>query len=748
MGAIVTVWGVVVDVASFWQRKLRSWYTRKSPVELWLDLLRNAEAFEDWEEAALHLDNLLGLDLWHVELWRNNPASKYYDWRLIAERLDSLATAREDGNFQQLVNLLRSGLVRNLGNITSPKLYNRSFAGTKYLIEEYITQIAESVEDIRALPTTPSATHGTGPSLTTQMKLDCIHDTRQAFGRSTLVLQGGAIFGMCHLGVVKALFLRGLLPRIITGTATGALIAALVAIHTEDELPAVLDGNGIDLSAFSPRNGHENGELSTVQAFRSRWETLLRRIRRFSKEGYFLDVTVLEECVRANVGDLTFEEAYNRSKRVLNITVATEGQGGVPTLLNYLTAPNVLIWTAAVASNASSPSLYGHRKTTMLCKDAHGNIVPWAPANTIDFRHWTHTSYSDRDSPLRRIAELFNVNHFIVSQARPYLIPFVQSDMHGPSLVESRSKTTQISAFLVRMVGLEIRHRLSQLDTLSLLPAGIRRFLVDEQVPAASMMLVPEVTAGDFVRLLETPTRETLDYWILRGERSVWPAVAALRIRCAVENELDRSYQVLPCNTLSSPGSIVVSPTYSTSYAEQPCTASDIYIIITAAPVFLPPQLCLKYHHHHRHLTNKGQADNHETNSDASPFVTCSILLEGLDLSLSGIYNNDAAGVMSTNGCQHPTPPTSDISLSTVLESLQDETTAGTQAWTIVGSSASPAPSSVNDLTASNTLLLELQDASGLDDVGLCGIGAWADIASPACHHRQENANHFATVII
>jgi TAG lipase/lysophosphatidylethanolamine acyltransferase len=179
----------------------------------------------------------------------------------------------------------------------------------------------------------------------------------------------------------------------------------------------------------------------------------------------------------------------------------------------------------------------------VLCKDAHGNIVPWAPANAIDFRHWTHVSYSDRESPLLRIAELFNVNHVIVSQARPYLIPFLQSDMHGPSLLETRNKTMSITAFLVRMVGLEIRHRLRQLDTLQLLPAGIRRFLVDERIPGASMTLVPEVTAGDFVRLLETPTRETLDYWILRGERSVWPAVAALRIRCAVETELDRAYQ-------------------------------------------------------------------------------------------------------------------------------------------------------------------------------------------------------------
>ncbi|CRK38010.1 hypothetical protein BN1708_007616, partial [Verticillium longisporum] len=436
MGVVLTL---VFDVVRFWHRKLKEWYARKSPVELWLDLLRNAEAFEDWEEAALHLDNLLGLDL-----WRNNPTSKYYDYRLIHERLNSFLEANEDADVNHLVNLLRSGLVRNLGNISSPKLYNRAFAGTKYLIEEYITHVAEAVDDVTALPTTPPAVESLSRSgtannanssssssndkgrpqtativsaaaatLTNQTKLDFIHDTRQAFGRSTLVFQGGAIFGLCHLGVAKALFLRGLLPRIITGTATGALIAALVAIHTEEELPAVLRGDGIDLSAFSPKAAADDGSVAK-QSFASRWQTLLRRGRRFWKEGYFLDVKVLEDCVRANVGDLTFEEAYNRSKRVLNITVATAGQGGVPTLLNYLTAPNVLIWTAAVASNASSGSLYGHRETTVLCKDAQGHI---------------------------------------------------------------------------------------------------------------------------------TPTRETLDYWILRGERSVWPAVAALRVRCAVENELDRSYQ-------------------------------------------------------------------------------------------------------------------------------------------------------------------------------------------------------------
>lgn len=256
-----------------------------------------------------------------------------------------MALARQEGNQEALLDLVRAGLVRNLGNITAPKLYNRSFGGTKYLIEEYISQVALSVAEINAQAVQTDATLAKNngipqPSLSTQRKLNFLHDARQAFGRTTLILQGGAIFGLCHLGVVKALFLRGLLPRIITGTATGALIATLVAIHTEDELPQILNGEGINLSAFEAHAHH--GQQTGKQTVEYGWETLLRRVKRFWREGYFLDVKVLEQCVKDNVGDLTFEEAYNRSKRVLNITVATEGQGGVPTLLNYVTAPNVV----------------------------------------------------------------------------------------------------------------------------------------------------------------------------------------------------------------------------------------------------------------------------------------------------------------------------------------------------------------------------------------------------------------------
>ncbi|KAK0745976.1 putative patatin-like serine hydrolase [Schizothecium vesticola] len=553
---LVSVLGTVWYIVFFWFYKLRDWYRSRSEVDIWLDALRRAPTYERWENAALHLDDLIGLNF-----WRNTPTSNVYDYRLIAERTALIATARARGDINGLIDLLRSGLVRNLANITANKLYNRAFAGTKTAIENYITQVAEAIEDIASLPT--STTEATAmaaaragdlnyadvplPVMSTQMKLDFSHDTRQAFGRTSLVLQGGTIFGLCHLGVVKALFLRGLLPRIITGSETGALIAALVAIHTEEELPDILTGNGIDLSAFAGKAIEPPiDNPGFLGPFTGSWTAMVRRVRRFRREGYFLDMKVLEECVRANVGDLTFEEAYQRSKRILNIILPTTQAGDRPFLLNYITTPNVLVWTAAVASNGSHSTLYGSRGTGILCKDAHGHICPWESA--LPSSSLTTTTpppprrrpFSDRNSPLHRAAALFNVNHFIISQARPYLLPFLQSDMHGPSATTDGSATL---ALALRTLASELRHRIAQLDALGLLPARIRRFLVDERVPGPSVTLVPDVTARDFVRLLEVPTPRGLEHWIGKGERSVWPAVAALRVRCVVEMELERTYQ-------------------------------------------------------------------------------------------------------------------------------------------------------------------------------------------------------------
>ena len=53
-----------------------------------------------------------------------------------------------------------------------------------------------------------------------------------------------------------------------------------------------------------------------------------------------------------HIGPYTFQEAFDRTGRIINITVAPLNQYDPPRLLNYLTAPHVCVWSAVAASCA------------------------------------------------------------------------------------------------------------------------------------------------------------------------------------------------------------------------------------------------------------------------------------------------------------------------------------------------------------------------------------------------------------
>ena len=79
-----------------------------------------------------------------------------------------------------------------------------------------------------------------------------------------------------------------------------------------------------------------------------------------------MNIKVIDELLKDNIGDITFEEAYAKSKRILNITVHTSRKNEIPHLLNYLTAPNVVssAWCkkadiALYVNRHTSISLYG-----------------------------------------------------------------------------------------------------------------------------------------------------------------------------------------------------------------------------------------------------------------------------------------------------------------------------------------------------------------------------------------------------
>ena len=64
---------------------------------------------------------------------------------------------------------------------------------------------------------------------------------RAAYGRTALVLSGGAMLGCYHFGTIKALFEEGCLPNIISGTSAGSVVGAVVCTRSDEEIKRDLD---------------------------------------------------------------------------------------------------------------------------------------------------------------------------------------------------------------------------------------------------------------------------------------------------------------------------------------------------------------------------------------------------------------------------------------------------------------------------------------------------------------------------
>lgn len=75
----------------------------------------------------------------------------------------------------------------------------------------------------------------------TDAKLAFFNETRHSYGRTALLLSGGAYLGYYHMGVVKALFREGLMPRVISGASAGSIITAIIGSRTEQELSDLID---------------------------------------------------------------------------------------------------------------------------------------------------------------------------------------------------------------------------------------------------------------------------------------------------------------------------------------------------------------------------------------------------------------------------------------------------------------------------------------------------------------------------
>jgi len=344
-------------------------------------MLKLSQNYEEWAVIAERIDILQGR-----QPWKEQMDSLTFDSKLIVQRMNSFSRLALAGDIHGLAHELRAGMVRKLGGIGNPKLFQYCMVGTKRLIEQYTEEVALQLQFI--------CDTDFGDNFPLDKKFDFFYSARQSFGRSALLLSGGATMAMYHLGVIKALWENQLLPRVISGSSAGSIIAALACVRTDDELHQLFHFAGWNLSAFEKL---EEGS------------SLRRKLLRLFKKGVLLDIRVLQACVRENLGgDITFKEAFDRTNRILNITVTSTDKFEFPRLLNYITAPNVLIWSAACASSAL-PFLF--EPVDLMAKDKSGNIIPYTPSG----HKWMDGSVG-ADLPMSRLSELFNVNHFIVSQ--------------------------------------------------------------------------------------------------------------------------------------------------------------------------------------------------------------------------------------------------------------------------------------------------------------------------------------------
>ncbi|MCH2557027.1 MAG: DUF3336 domain-containing protein [Alcanivorax sp.] len=440
-------------------------------------VIEHASNYQEWLEASREHDRLSGADD-----WKEIDRSPHYDYELIRNRLWQIRQARERGDVNKLVFHLHEGLHGNLGNISNPALYGHTRVGTKRLIERYLDEVCTALEYL---------CDGEFEHFGLKRKLDFFETTGAAFGQSCLMLSGGAALGLFHVGVVKTLWEQGLLPSVISGSSAGSIVASVVGSHNDTELAAKLEPENLYLEAFRAIG----------------WKGLLRGTP-------VLDGDHLEACLEENIQDLTFEEAYRKTGREINITVSPYDRNQQSRLLNWRTSPNVLIRKAALASCAI-PGIYP--PVTLWAKSLEGERVPYIPG-----RKFVDGSIQD-DLPIRRLSRLFGVNHSIVSQTNPHVVPFL------PRSERTDSSFSTLSDWAIRNVsmnlhyGLELVRRRVQSNDLGLIVDKAQTVVRQRYI--GDINLIPPRQPLNALRVLSNPSVKDVRAFIRAGERTTWPKI-------------------------------------------------------------------------------------------------------------------------------------------------------------------------------------------------------------------------------
>lgn len=458
--------------------------------------MKSAFTYDEWAHAARMLEKECG----------RRKDSDLYDEDLVKTKLQELRLRRKEGNVQDILFCLRTDLVRNLGNMCNPELHMGRLQ-VPILIQDYIDEVCSHLRVV---------CDSDSEDLPLDEKLAFIRETRHAFGRTALLLSGGASLGGFHVGVVRTLIEHRLLPRIVAGASVGSIICSVIATRTWSEVQSFFGDNMPTLQFFDQLGG-----IFTI-------------VSRLFTRGAVHEIRGLQRMLRELTQNMTFQEAYDTTGRVLGISVCSPRKHEPPRCLNYLTSPHVVIWSAVTASCAF-PGLFEAQE--LMAKDRHGQLIPYhTPVQVgpeeqgLGARHWRDGSL-ESDLPMVQLKELFNVNHFIVSQANPHIAPLLRVK----DIV--RAYGGDFAAKLAHLAEMEMKHRCNQIWELGFAMGGIAKLFSQEW--EGDVTIVMPATLAQFAKIIQNPTPLELQKAVNQGRRCTWEKLSAINANCGIELMLD-----------------------------------------------------------------------------------------------------------------------------------------------------------------------------------------------------------------
>jgi TAG lipase/steryl ester hydrolase/phospholipase A2/LPA acyltransferase len=446
--------------------------------------LGNAGSYREWLEIAAEHDRLSGADD-----WRADDDCEWIHARELRATIARLRRMRRHGETWTLLEAFQDSLFRHQGECAQPELYQVARAGTKRVIGEYLDEMEACFAYLLALDE---------PGVDNRYRLTQVKRIGRVYGRPALMLSGGALLGLFHFGVVKALFEQELLPRTVSGSSMGSIIAAWTCTHTDDELR----------SLFADPSRINREALARLPLGRMRNELTV------------MDQAKLRRFLLSVLGNQTFAEALKHSRRILNTTVSPLRKHQVPRLLNYLSAPEALVNSAVLASCAVPVAF----KPVQLMARRRGRIEPWMK-NEL----WIDGSVH-RDLPFDSLRQMLNINHFIVSQTNPHVVPMLSLYATRPGL----------AAALARAGGNIYQHGSAEL--LDLLRKHIPGSRLRSQLDKAHAIYNQNYAAIDmhiqmpfrpllYPRMLTNPSLDEFQGYTRMGELATWPRISMIRDR-------------------------------------------------------------------------------------------------------------------------------------------------------------------------------------------------------------------------